>query len=126
MSFRNRLTVFFIVLVILPMIVVAAVGFVLASDSEQGKTDARLSEAQRSASGLFREYQDRAEAAARVIARDPAARRGDPGGDGATRSRRASTSWRGTHDVVRGVMTLEGAGASRPGAATSSRPPARA
>ena len=71
MSFRNRLTVFFIVLVILPMIVVAAVGFVLASDSEQGKTDARLSEAQRSASGLFREYQDRAEAAARVIARDP-------------------------------------------------------
>ena len=31
MSFRNRLTVFFIVLVILPMIVVAAVGFVLAS-----------------------------------------------------------------------------------------------
>ena len=39
MSFRNRLTVFFIVLVILPMIVVAAVGFVLASDSEQGKTN---------------------------------------------------------------------------------------
>src|SRR6478735_8716834 len=38
MSFRNRLTVFFIVLVILPMIVVAAVGVVLASDSEQGKT----------------------------------------------------------------------------------------
>ena len=70
MSFRNRLTVFFIVLVILPMIVVAAVGFVLASDSEQGKTDARLSEAQRSASGLFREKQDEAEKAARVIAQD--------------------------------------------------------
>jgi diguanylate cyclase (GGDEF)-like protein len=70
MSFRNRLTVFFIVLVILPMIVVAAVGFVLAADSEQGKTEARLSEAQRSASGLFREFQDRAEAAARVIGRD--------------------------------------------------------
>ena len=79
MSFRNRLTVFFIVLVILPMIVVAAVGFVLASDSEQGKTDARLSEAQRSASGLFREYQDRAEDAARAIARDPALAAGDPG-----------------------------------------------
>ena len=43
MSFRNRLTVFFVVLVILPMIVVAPVGFVLASDSEQGKADARLS-----------------------------------------------------------------------------------
>ena len=60
MSFRNRLTIFFIVLVILPMVVVATVGFVLASDSEQGKTDARLFEAQRSASGLFREFQDRA------------------------------------------------------------------
>jgi diguanylate cyclase (GGDEF)-like protein len=72
MSFRNRLTVFFIVLVILPMIVVAAVGFVLASDSEQGKMDARLSQAQRSASGLFREFQDRAEASAQVIGKDPA------------------------------------------------------
>src|SRR3954469_26075781 len=71
MSFRNRLTVFFIVLVILPMIVVAAVGFVLASDSEQGKTDARLSQAQRSASGLFREFQDRAQATARMIGEDP-------------------------------------------------------
>ena len=70
MSFRNRLTIFFIVLVILPMIVVATVGFVLAADSEQGKTDARLYEAQRSASGLFREFQDRAEAAARVIGQD--------------------------------------------------------
>jgi diguanylate cyclase (GGDEF)-like protein len=70
MSFRNRLTIFFIVLVILPMVVVATVGFVLAADSEQGKTDARLYEAQRSASGLFREFQDRAEAAARVIGSD--------------------------------------------------------
>src|SRR5436190_12580148 len=70
MSFRNRLTAFFIVLVIVPLIVVAAVGFVLASDSEQGKTDARLSEAQRSASGLFREKQDEAETAARAFAND--------------------------------------------------------
>src|SRR5512132_3645622 len=70
MSFRNRLTTFFIVLVILPMVVVATVGFVLASDSEQGKTDARLFEAQRSASGLFREFQDRAELAARDIGQD--------------------------------------------------------
>jgi diguanylate cyclase (GGDEF)-like protein len=70
MSFRNRLTIFFIVLVILPMVVVATVGFVLAADSEQGKTDARLFEAQRSASGLFREFQDRAELAARKIGQD--------------------------------------------------------
>jgi diguanylate cyclase (GGDEF)-like protein len=70
MSFRNRLTVFFIVLVILPMIVVAAVGFVLASDSEDSKTDAQLGTARRSATGLFREYQDRAQGAGRTIGRD--------------------------------------------------------
>jgi diguanylate cyclase (GGDEF)-like protein len=109
MSFRNRLTVFFIVLVILPMIVVAAVGFVLASDSEQGKTDARLSEAQRSASGLFREYQGRAESAARAIARDPqlaeaiAQRSRDP-------IQRRFAELARAQRVARGVMTLEGAG----------------
>ena len=70
MSFRNRLTIFFIVLVILPMVVVATVGFVLAAASEQGKTDASLSAARRSASGLFREFQDRAEVAARNIGQD--------------------------------------------------------
>src|SRR3954447_18177676 len=106
MSFRNRLTVFFIVLVILPMIVVAAVGFVLASDSEQGKTDARLSEAQRSASGLFREKQGEAENAARVIAGDKqlaqaiqAGRRG-PIQDRLNELARAN-------GIRRGVMTLK-------------------
>jgi diguanylate cyclase (GGDEF)-like protein len=70
MSFRNRLIAFFAVLVILPLLVVAAVGFVLASEAEQNKTKARLLEAQRSSSGLFREFQDRAQAAARVIGQD--------------------------------------------------------
>src|SRR5215213_6414928 len=70
MSFRNRLIAFFVVLVILPLIAVAAVGFVLASKSEQDQTKARLAEAQRASSGLFREFQDRAQAAARVIGQD--------------------------------------------------------
>src|SRR3954468_6407414 len=70
MSFRNRLIAFFVVLVIVPLLVVAAVGFVLASESEQNKTKARLLEAQRASSGLFREFQDRAQAAARVIGQD--------------------------------------------------------
>ena len=109
MSFRNRLTVFFIVLVILPMIVVAAVGFVLASDSEQGKTDARLSEAQRSASGLFREKQDEAEKAARVIAQDQqlaqAIQAGQRGPIQARLNQLASDN-----GIRRGVMTLQKAG----------------
>ena len=109
MSFRNRLTVFFIVLVILPMIVVAAVGFVLASDSEQGKTDARLSEAQRSASGLFREYQDRAEDAARVIARDEALAQAIQAKQRGPIQQRLDELAR-QQGVARGTMTLEGAG----------------
>ena len=109
MSFRNRLTVFFIVLVILPMIVVAAVGFVLASDSEQGKTDARLSEAQRSASGLFREYQDRAEDAARAIAADPQLAQAIQSGRRDAIQRRFDELAR-EQDVARGVMALNGAG----------------
>ncbi|HYH89752.1 MAG TPA: GGDEF domain-containing protein [Solirubrobacteraceae bacterium] len=109
MSFRNRLTVFFLVLVILPMIVVAAVGFVLASDSEQGKTDARLSEAQRSASGLFREYQDRAEAAARTIARDRRLAAAIQAGRRPAIQRRFDALAQET-DVARGVMTLRGSG----------------
>ena len=67
MSFRNRLTFFFVVLVILPMIVVAFVGFVLADDSEEGQINAQLSTAERATIGLFREFQDRAEATGRTI-----------------------------------------------------------
>ena len=54
MSFRNRLTIFFIVLVILPMLVVATVGFILAAASERGKTDARLNSAQHTGAELVR------------------------------------------------------------------------
>ncbi len=109
MSFRNRLTVFFIVLVILPMVVVAAVGFVLAADSEQGKTDARLSEAQRSASGLFRESQDRAEAAARTIARDEELAAAIQGGERGPIQSRFDTLAQET-GLARGVMNLDGVG----------------
>jgi len=109
MSFRNRLTVFFIVLVILPMIVVAAVGFVLASDSEQGKTDARLSEAQRSASGLFREFQDRAESAARVIGQDPGLSAAIQARERPRIQRRLDLVARDAR-ASRAIMSLEGAG----------------
>ncbi len=91
------------------MIVVAAVGFVLASDSEQGKTDARLSEAQRSASGLFREYQDRAEQAAREIARDPQLAEAIRDGRRDEIQRRFD-ELAAEQEVARGVMTLNSDG----------------
>src|SRR3954471_12523040 len=72
MSFRNRLTLFFIVIVIVPMIAVALVLFRLVSDSEQGKGNARLAQAQRAAQGLFSEFQDRGQEAAEAIGADQA------------------------------------------------------
>ena len=67
MSFRNRLTLFFIVIVIVPMIAVAVVLFQLVSDSGRGKGDARLSQALQAAQGLYVEFQDRgAEAGKRI------------------------------------------------------------
>src|SRR4051794_6338695 len=109
MSFRNRLTVFFIVLVVLPMVVVATVGFVLASDSEEGKTDARLSQARRSASGLFREQQDQAQGAAGALADDQEL------ADAVQRGKRGPIQQRfdalaRADDVRRGVMRLRKAG----------------
>jgi hypothetical protein len=46
-SFRNRLTFFFILLVILPVLALALVGILIVRDSEAGKTDTRLGQAQR-------------------------------------------------------------------------------
>src|SRR3712207_4207210 len=42
MSFRNRLTLFFVAIVIVPMLSVAFVLFSLIADNENGKADARL------------------------------------------------------------------------------------
>src|SRR3954447_12668705 len=109
MSFRNRLTVFFIVLVVLPMVVVAAVGFVLASDSEQGKTDARLSQARRSASGLFREQQEQAQGAARALANDQQLADAIQRGKRGPIQRRFEALAR-ANDVRRGVMSLQKTG----------------
>ena len=70
MSFRNRLTLFFIVIVIVPMIAVGLVLFRLVSDSGQGKGDARLSQALQAAEGLFSESQARGQEAAGKIGGD--------------------------------------------------------
>ena len=109
MSFRNRLTIFFIVLVILPMIVVATVGFVLAADSERGKTDARLYEAQRSAMGLFKEFRDRAEAGARAIGQDERLSGAIESGN-RDRIQKRLESLAAESSAVRAVMTLDGVG----------------
>ena len=67
-SFRARLTWFFIVIVVLPMVIVTLALFKLVADSERGKSDAQLSQAATSAKLLFRKHEARAAAAGRDIA----------------------------------------------------------
>jgi diguanylate cyclase (GGDEF)-like protein len=69
-SFRNRLTFFFIVLVILPVLAVAAVGILLVRDSENTKNAGSLNRAQLAAEGLYTDARDRAMAVARTVQTD--------------------------------------------------------
>ena len=70
MSFRNRLTFFFILLVILPVLAVAFVGILIVRDSEEGKTDAGLSQAETAARGMYRELRGRAQTVVQTAAMD--------------------------------------------------------
>ena len=56
-SFRNRLTFFFIVLVILPVIAVAAVGILIVHDSENSKNATSLNRARVAAEALYDDAQ---------------------------------------------------------------------
>lgn len=70
MSFRQRLTGFFIAIVILPMAVVGFVLFQLIEDNETGKADASLAAQQEVELNLYRDARDRAQTTASQIAAD--------------------------------------------------------
>src|SRR5918999_680712 len=67
-SFRGRLRLFFVLLVIVPMIALAVVLFTLTSRSETGKADAGISAGIRAAFGVYEEAAARAEATLREVA----------------------------------------------------------
>jgi diguanylate cyclase (GGDEF)-like protein len=91
MSFRSRLTLFFVAIVVVPMISVGVLVFVLIADNETGKTDARVAEAQAAARGVYREGVNEAGAALRRVAADPALTNALRAGDaGSARSRAAA------------------------------------
>jgi diguanylate cyclase (GGDEF)-like protein len=69
-SFRGRLRLFFVLLVIVPMIALAVVLFTLTSRSETGKADAGISAGTRTAFGLYEEAAASAEPALREVASD--------------------------------------------------------
>jgi diguanylate cyclase (GGDEF)-like protein len=71
MSFRSRLLLFFMIIVIVPMIAVALVLFSITADSETGKADAAIAQGLRAAYAVY--DADRAEAEDELarVARDP-------------------------------------------------------
>jgi diguanylate cyclase (GGDEF)-like protein len=70
MSFRRRLTLFFVLIVIVPMVAVAVVLFRLISDNEDGKANARLAAEQTVAINMYQDARDRAGQALERIASD--------------------------------------------------------
>jgi diguanylate cyclase (GGDEF)-like protein len=88
-SFRNRLTLFFVAIVILPMVSMAFVLFRLLSDNERGKADARLAARQQTARNLFAEDAERAGRLATRIGGDAALARALRAGDRGAVQRRS-------------------------------------
>ena len=71
MSFRRRLTLFFVVIVVIPMVALGAIVVELAGSSETGKADAALASSLDIALAVYDRDQAEAEAAARRAAADP-------------------------------------------------------
>src|SRR5581483_95938 len=71
MSFRSRLSLFFVAIVIVPMVAVGVVVFKLISDNEAGKADARVAAAANVGVGLYRDALAHGRAAARDVVGDP-------------------------------------------------------
>ncbi|HUR50418.1 MAG TPA: hypothetical protein VMY88_12945, partial [Acidimicrobiales bacterium] len=81
MSFRGRLTLFFVLIVIVPMVSVTVVIFSLISNNEDGKANAAVAARLDTASNLAKEARQEAERAGRIVGQDralsAALRRGD-------------------------------------------------
>src|SRR4051812_43644978 len=70
MSFRARLRLFFVLIVILPMLAVAIVLFRLISDNETGKADADIAARQQTVINLYNDATRRAERAVAQVGSD--------------------------------------------------------
>jgi diguanylate cyclase (GGDEF)-like protein len=89
MSFRARLFLFFVIIVVVPMIAVALVLFSLTKDSETGKADAQIAQGLRVAFGEYADKRAQARGALAPVARDPALGGALRSADGETAGTRA-------------------------------------
>ena len=76
MSFRTRLTSFFVLIVVVPMVAVGVLVFRLIGDSQQGKADARANGLATAAASLYNSERATAITGAEAIARNPDLLRG--------------------------------------------------
>ncbi len=115
MSFRSRLTLFFLLIVIVPMLSVAVVLFRLIADNERGKADARVAQAQTAAINLYGREVERAGVAAGRVGRDEELARALRADDRVAAARRARELLRRQRirriSVVRDGRTLVDVGA---------------
>jgi diguanylate cyclase (GGDEF)-like protein len=114
MSFRNRLTLFFVLIVVVPMVSVAFVLFRLISDNESGKSDARIAAHQDAAINLYDEERNQADRAAVSIGRDARLAQALRAGNRAAVARRAAALRRSQAVervvIARGSQTLADVG----------------
>ncbi|MGZ4231071.1 MAG: diguanylate cyclase [Solirubrobacteraceae bacterium] len=122
MSFRTRLTSFFVLIVIVPMVAIGVLGFRLISDSEQGKADARAGGLATAAASVYQSAMAQARSDAAAVARDPALQ--SPSKRRARLAALASAAGLARATVMRGGVTLADVGdrtAVAPGVATVTR-----
>ncbi|HEY2200897.1 MAG TPA: hypothetical protein VGH56_03340, partial [Solirubrobacteraceae bacterium] len=70
MSFRARLTTFFLLIVVIPMAAVGFLVFTLIDDSQQGKAQARANGLASAAAGVYEQASRSASLDARTVARE--------------------------------------------------------
>src|SRR5215212_9409562 len=71
LSFRSRLLLFFMIIVIVPMIAVALVLFSITADSETGKADAQIAQGLRASFAIYDADRSGARAVLARVSRDP-------------------------------------------------------
>jgi diguanylate cyclase (GGDEF)-like protein len=124
MSFRNRLTLFFVLIVVVPMIAVGFVLFRLIATNESGKADAKLAARQETAIALARAAREDGDVAARAIGRDVGLAQALRAGDRPAleaRMRALLTA----HDARRIVVSRDGRPLADVGSPTASFPASR-
>ena len=107
MSFRNRLGLFFVLIVIMPMVAVAVLLFSLLGESEQSTRKADVGARYRVAERIFTEHRDRAERVVKDVAtNDNELRAALLAGDTARALRRANQIL-ATRDIARIVFVRD-------------------